>query len=230
MAASVEFMFLLKAQASRTQLRLLLLPLDLPERGSVSGPLLGRIATTDCRAFLCRQAGKFPCWEKREGRHHTATNRMEGSGAGREAPLSIVRMQPHAQTQKTSFEEGSVTHKRHGEKTLFSSTATSLSDRSPKELLKYSTYLWALKWSWSLWETGPEPQWLACLRPLQPSVYWQFSIPLVTRIKERSLDVKCMLILFFSVLYLAEPICATSPVSTSIVIHWVSHKSLGYYL
>lgn len=83
MAASVEFMFLLKAQASRTQLRLLLLPLDLPERGSVSGPLLGRIATTDCRAFLCRQAGKFPCWEKREGRHHTATNRMEGSGAGR---------------------------------------------------------------------------------------------------------------------------------------------------
>lgn len=51
-------MFLLKAQASRTQLRLLLLPLDLPERGSLSGPLLGRIATTDCRAFLCRQAGR----------------------------------------------------------------------------------------------------------------------------------------------------------------------------
>lgn len=66
---------------------------------------------------------------------------------------------------------------------------------------------------------------MACFRPLQPPVYWQFSVLLVPRIKGRSLDVNCMLILFFSVLYLPEPVCATSSVSASIEIHWVSQKS-----
>lgn len=54
-----------------------------------------------------------------------------------------------------------------------------------------------------------------CFQPLQPPVDWQFSIPLVPRIKGRYLEYS-MLISFFSVLYLAEPGYETSSVSASL--------------
>ena len=186
-------------------------------------------------ALWCRQASFSAGTREKSDTTRLETGLREAGRGGRHL-FQQSRCNVHVPSLRRQVFKEKVPHiNKMARKPCFHVQLPTSQPEALKEFLRHSTtYLCAYKWSWGLWETG----WLwasvpRCL-PLQPPIDWQLSVLLVPCIKGRSLE-GSMLVLFFSVLYLAEPVCATSAVSASmktalliwepIIIHRVSHKS-----